>query len=91
MTPPAQEKTTISVPAASLVPLTHLLGVLDEFLRSSRRITEDLADFLGHHGSHDPGYDACILTDELSFTALTYRHLTAALASTAATDQPARH
>lgn len=82
MTRPAQDEAMISVPAASLVPLAHLLSVLDEFLRSSRVIADDLADFLRHHGSHDPGFDACILIDELSFTAITYRRLTAGAAGT---------
>jgi hypothetical protein len=74
-------KTAVTLPAASAAELAALLGTLDEFLRSSPRVADDLARFLSSRGARFPGFDACNLIDELSFTALSFRRLAAGPAS----------
>jgi hypothetical protein len=73
MTSPGRRKTAITLTAAEAAGLAALLTTIDEFLRSSPDITAGLAEFLGSRGSRFPGFEACNLIDELSFTALGYR------------------
>ena len=63
----------IRLPAAQAADLTALLTTLDEFIRSSPRVTAELRRFLAGRGSRFPGHDASLLTDTLSFTALAFR------------------
>jgi hypothetical protein len=74
MTSPRRRKAgTITLTAAEAAGLTALLTTIDEFLRSSPAVTAGLAEFLRGRGSRFPGFEACNLIDELSFTALGYR------------------
>lgn len=73
MTGPGRRKAAITLTAAEAAGLAALLTTVDEFLRSSPDITSGLAEFLGNRGSRFPGFEACNLIDELSFTALGYR------------------
>jgi hypothetical protein len=68
-------KTGITMPAASVSELAALLTTLDEFLRSGPPVGDALAGFLASRGARFPGFDACNLTDDLSFTALRFRRL----------------
>jgi hypothetical protein len=63
----------IRLPAAQAADLAALLTTLDEFIRSSPRVTVELRRFLAGRGSRFPGHDASLLTDTLSFTALAFR------------------
>jgi hypothetical protein len=55
--------------------LAELLCQLDEFLRSPRpAVTSALLDFMKERGHPHPGFAACNLIDDLSFTAYRYRH-----------------
>jgi hypothetical protein len=65
----------ITLPASSVTQLAELLTELDEFLRSGNIVAE-LADFLAARGHVHPGFSACNLIDEASFTALYLRELT---------------
>jgi hypothetical protein len=74
-------KAAITLSAACVAELAALLGTLDEFLRSSPRVAGDLAGFLSSRGARFPGFGACNLIDELSFTAFSFRRLAAGPAS----------
>ncbi len=52
-----------------------MLTVIDEFLRSPH-MPARLAAFLSAAGHPHPGYDAGLLIDDVSFTALRLRQLT---------------
>ncbi len=73
MTGPGRRTAALTLTAAEAADLAGLLTTLDEFLRSSPDITAGLAVFLENRGSRFPGFDACNLIDELSFTAHGYR------------------
>ena len=73
MTGPGRRKAALTLTEAEAADLAALLTTFDEFLRSSPDITARLAEFLGNRGSRFPGFEACNLIDELSFTALGYR------------------
>lgn len=66
---PAADPVEIAYPADSLVRLCELLAVLDGFLRSSNEVTALLTVFLAGRGHSHPGFTACNLIDDLSFTA----------------------
>jgi hypothetical protein len=78
MSSPGRRKAAIALSAAAAAAaaddLTALLTKVDEFPRSSPRITTELAAFLGSRGSGFPGFEAGNLVDELSFTALSFRN-----------------
>lgn len=61
--------------AADLAGLARLLTTIDEFLRSPHMAAR-LAVFLSAPGNPHPGYDACLLIDDVSFTAARLRRLT---------------
>jgi hypothetical protein len=61
--------------AGSPAELARLLTIIDEFLRSPH-MPARLAAFLTATGHQHPGYDACLLIDDVSFTALRLRQLT---------------
>src|SRR5438445_7056604 len=63
-------------PGGNLTELTDLLTTLDEFLRSSPRVSADLAAFMASGGHPHPGYAASLLINEVSFTALRLRQFT---------------
>lgn len=63
------EPATIAYPIGSLVHLAELLGEIDEFLRSGTDVTDLLAVFMTRRGRAHPGFRACNLIDDLSFTA----------------------
>lgn len=63
------EPMTIAYPAHSLVHLAELLGEIDEFLRSGTDVTDLLTVFMTRLGRPYPGFRACNLIDDLSFTA----------------------
>ena len=73
MTGPGRRKAALTLTAEDAAGLAALLTTVDEFLRSSPDITSRLAGFLQNRGSRFPGFEACNLIDELSFTALGYR------------------
>jgi hypothetical protein len=77
MTGPRQRKNAITLPIPQAADLAALLTTIDEFLRSAHA-DGALAAFLASRGTQFPGHDASILTDELSFTALSFRSLLAA-------------
>ena len=77
MTSPGRRKNAITLPAADAAELTALLTTIDEFLRSDCA-SGALAAFLASRGAQFPGHDASVLTDELSFTALSFRNRLAA-------------
>ena len=72
---PPDEAITIAYPIGSLVHLAELLGEIDEFLRSGTDVTELLTTFMTRLGRTHPGFRACNLIDDLSFTAHHIRHL----------------
>jgi hypothetical protein len=74
----------ITLPAAAVIQLADLLTELDEFLRSGGGVAEHLALFLAHHGHTHPGFAACNLIDEASFTAAHLRKLTHGIPRTTA-------
>ncbi len=74
MTSPRRRRTAITLTAAEAVGLAALLTTVDEFLRSSPAVIVGLAEFLRARGARFPGFEACNLIDELSFTALGYRN-----------------
>ena len=62
-------------PAPSHDSLAELPGQLDEFIRSRRTaVTDALIDFMKERGHPHPGFAACNLIDDLSFSAYGYRH-----------------
>jgi hypothetical protein len=67
---------TIAVRAASLAELAELLTGLDEFLRSGSAATTALTEHLASRSHAHPGFAACNLIDDVSFTALWLRGLT---------------
>ena len=69
------EPETFAFPAGSLSHLADLLGELDAFLRSGHPVTGQLTEFMRHRGHPHPGFAACNLIDDLSFTAFSYRRL----------------
>jgi hypothetical protein len=73
MTSPRRRKDAFTLPAVEAASLAALLTTIDEFLRSSPAVTAGLAEFLRARGARFPGFEACNLVDELSFTALGYR------------------
>jgi hypothetical protein len=73
MTSPRRRKAAITLTAPEAASLAALLTTIDEFLRSSPAATAGLAEFLRARGAGSPGFEACNLVDELSFTALGYR------------------
>lgn len=77
MTSSATHETGVTVSAAATADLAVLLTTIDEFLRSAHA-SRALAAFLASRGVQFPGHDASILTDELSFTALSFRNRLAA-------------
>jgi hypothetical protein len=74
MTSPRRRRAVITLTAEDATGLAALLTTVDEFLRSSPAVTVDLAEFLRARGARFPGFEACNLIDELSFTALGYRN-----------------
>lgn len=68
----------------SLASLAGFLTTVDEFLRSPH-MSARLAAFLSATGHQHPGYGACLLIDDVSFTAARLRQV----AATAPEDQPA--
>ncbi|WP_292974682.1 hypothetical protein [Mycobacterium sp.] len=72
---PTDEPTTITYPIGSLVHLAELLDEIDEFLRSGTDVTDLLTVFMTRNGRAHPGFRACNLIDDLSFTAHHIRHL----------------
>jgi hypothetical protein len=66
---------TIAYPIGSLVHLADLLGEIDEFLRSGTNVTDLLTAFMTRRGRTHPGFRACNLIDDLSFTAHHIRRL----------------
>ena len=60
--------------AGSPAELARLLTIIDEFLRSPH-MPARLTAFLSATGHEHPGYDACLLIDDVSFTALRLRQL----------------
>jgi len=77
MTSSGTHETGVTVSAAATADLAVLLTTIDEFLRSDCA-SGALAAFLASRGAQFPGHDASILTDELSFTALSFRNRLAA-------------
>jgi hypothetical protein len=73
MTSPRRRNAAIALTTAEASGLTALLTMLDEFLRSSPAVTVGPAEFLRAREARFPGFEACNLIDELSFTALGYR------------------
>jgi hypothetical protein len=74
MTSPRRRKSVITLTTAEAAALTALLTTIDEFLRSGPAVTAGLTEFLRARGARFPGFEACNLIDELSFTALGYRN-----------------
>lgn len=72
---PPDEPITIAYPIGSLVHLTELLVEIDEFLRSGTDVTDLLTVFMTRLGRTHPGFRACNLIDDLSFTARHIRHI----------------
>jgi hypothetical protein len=68
----------VTLPATSVILLAELLTQMDEFLRSSPLIADDLAGFLASRDHSHPGFAAFNLIDNVSFTALWLRNLIAA-------------
>lgn len=66
---PPEEPITIDYPIGSLVHLGELLGEIDEFLRSGTDVSDLLTVFMARLGRTHPGFRACNLIDDLSFTA----------------------
>jgi len=69
------EPETFALPVDSLSHLADLLGELDAFLRSGHPVTDQLTGFMRRRGHPHPGFAACNLIDDLSFTAFGYRRL----------------
>jgi hypothetical protein len=69
------EQETIALPVDSLSHIADLLGQLDAFLRSGHPVGDQLTEFMRRHGHPHPGFAACNLIDDLSFTAFSYRRL----------------
>jgi hypothetical protein len=69
------EPETFPFPVDSLSHLADLLGELDAFLRSGHPVRDHLTEFMRHRGHSHPGFAACNLIDDLSFTAFSYRRL----------------
>jgi len=69
------EPETFAFPVSSLSHLADLLGELDAFLRSGHPVTGQLTEFMRRRGHPHPGFAACNLIDDLSFTAFSYRRL----------------
>ena len=69
------EQETFAFPVDSLNHLADLLGELDAFLRSGHPVSDQLTEFMRRHGHPHPGFAACNLIDDLSFTAFSYRRL----------------
>ena len=72
---PPDEPMTIAYPIGSLVHLAELLGEIDEFIRSGTDVTHLLTMFMTRSGRTHPGFRACNLIDDLSFTAHHIRRL----------------
>jgi hypothetical protein len=72
----AEQAPPITLPALTVIMLADLLTELDEFLRSGGTIAANLAGFLDRNGHSHPGFAACNLIDEVSFTAAHLRKLT---------------
>jgi hypothetical protein len=72
---PPDEPATIAYPIGSLVHLAELLSEIDEFLRSGTDVTNLLTNFMTRLGRTHPGFRACNLIDDLSFTAHHIRRL----------------
>jgi len=72
---PPDESITIAHPIGSLVHLAELLGEIDEFFRSGTDVTDLLTVFMTRLGRTHPGFRACNLIDDLSFTAHHIRRL----------------
>jgi hypothetical protein len=72
---PPDEPITIAYPIGSLVHLAELLGEIDDFFRSGTDVTDLLTVFMTHLGRTHPGFRACNLIDDLSFTAHHIRRL----------------
>ena len=73
-----EEPETFAFPAFPVDSLSHiadLLGELDAFLRSGHPVGDQLTGFMRRHGHPHPGFAACNLIDDLSFTAFSYRRL----------------
>lgn len=68
-------KDTIAISARHLAELASLLARLDEFLRSGDPATSALTSYLAIRGEPRPGFAACNLIDEVSFTELWLRRL----------------
>jgi hypothetical protein len=79
MTSPRRHNNAVTLPIPQAAELAALLTTIDEFFRSAHA-DGALAAFLASRGTQFPGHDASILTDELSFTALSLRSLLAAAA-----------
>ncbi len=77
MTSPRKHETDVTLSAPIAADLAALLTTIDEFLRSDCA-SGALAAFLASRGAQFPGHDASVLTDELSFTALSFRNRLAA-------------
>ena len=69
------EPETFAFPVDSLSHLADLLSELDAFLRSGHPVGAQLTEFMRHRGHPHPGFTACNLIDDLSFTAFSYRRL----------------
>ena len=69
------EQETFAFPVDSLSHIADLLGELDAFLRSGHPAGDQLTEFMRRHGHPHPGFAACNLIDDLSFTAFSYRRL----------------
>ena len=72
---PSDELMAIAYPVGSVVHLAELLGEIDEFLRSGTEVTDLLTVFMTSRGRIHPGFQACNLIDDLSFTAHHIRRL----------------
>ena len=77
MTSPERRKNAITLPISQAAELATLLTTIEEFLRSAHA-DDALAAVLASRGTPLPGHHASILTDERSFTALSFRSLLAA-------------
>ncbi len=69
------EQETFAFPVSSLSHIAGLLGELDAFLRSGHPVGDQLTQFMRRRGHPHPGFAACNLIDDLSFTAFSYRRL----------------
>jgi hypothetical protein len=68
--------TGLVLPAPQAADLTRMLATIDKCLRSDYA-DEALTTYLATQGTQNPGYQASILIDEVSFTELRFRQLLA--------------